>query len=66
MRTRELLGAAFVLFTALLLWPFLTIANRPVLIAGVPARVVYLFTVWGAIVALLAWVAHRSRGDGAP
>ncbi len=66
MRSRELLGAAFFLFTALLLWPFLTVANRPVLIAGVPALVLYLFSVWAAIVAVLGWAAYRSRGDGTP
>jgi hypothetical protein len=63
-KLRELLSACFVLFAALLVWPLLTIANRPVLVAGVPALVLYLFAVWAAIVALLAWVSHRSRDEG--
>jgi hypothetical protein len=65
MKARELLAACFVLFGALLLWPLLTIANRPVLIAGVPALVLYLFGLWVAIVAVLvaAAVRHRALED---
>jgi hypothetical protein len=59
MKARELLAACFVLFGALLLWPLLTIANRPVLIWGVPALVLYLFAVWAAMVAVLVAVAVR-------
>jgi hypothetical protein len=65
MKARELLAACFVLFGTLLLWPLLTIANRPVLIGGVPALVLYLFAVWAAMVAVLVAVAvgHRTLGD---
>jgi len=59
MKARELLAACFLLFGALLLWPLLTIANRPVLILGVPALVLYLFGVWVAIVAVLVLAAVR-------
>jgi hypothetical protein len=59
MKARELLAACFLLFGALLLWPLLTIANRPVLILGVPALALYLFGVWAAIVAVLIVVAVR-------
>ena len=61
MKARELLAACFLFFGALLLWPLLTIANRPVLIGGIPALVVYLFAVWAAIVAVLVAVAVRRR-----
>jgi hypothetical protein len=61
MKARELLAACFLLFGALLLWPLLTIANRPVLILGVPALVLYLFAVWVAIVAVLIAAAVRRR-----
>jgi len=61
MKARELLAACFLFFGALLLWPLLTIANRPVLIAGVPALALYLFTVWAVIVAVLVVVAIRYR-----
>lgn len=65
-RAKDLLAACFILFTLLLVWPVLSIANRPVLILGVPALVLYLFGVWGVVVAVLAWAARR-RGaeDGA-
>jgi hypothetical protein len=64
MRARDLLPACFLLFTALLVWPLLTIPNRPVLVAGVPALVLYLFAVWVVIVAWLAWAAWRGGEDG--
>ena len=60
---RGLLSVCFLLFAALLVWPLLTIANRPVLVAGVPALVLYLFVVWAAIVGVLAWVAGRAEDD---
>jgi uncharacterized membrane protein (DUF4010 family) len=63
---RELLAACFILFGALLVWPLLSIPNRPALILGVPALVLYLFTVWAAIVGVLIWVSHRFRGEDAP
>ena len=61
MKARELLAACFLLFGALLVWPLLTIANRPVLIWGVPALVLYLFAVWAVIVAVLIAAAGRRR-----
>lgn len=66
MRPRELLAVCFVLFAALLAWPLLSIPNRPVLVAGVPALVLYLFAVWALMVAVLAWAARRVRGDDGP
>jgi hypothetical protein len=65
-RSRELLAVLFPIFAALLVWPLLTVANRPVLVAGVPALVLYLFAVWAAIVAVLAWAGRRARRDDAP
>ena len=63
MRARELLATCFVLFGALLVWPLLSIPNRLVLIAGVPALVLYLFAVWAAIVGVLVWASRRSRAE---
>jgi hypothetical protein len=60
---RALLAVCFGLFAALLVWPLLGIPNRPVLLGGVPALVLYLFSVWAAIVAVLAWVASRAGSD---
>jgi hypothetical protein len=61
MKARELLAACFLFFGTLLLWPLLTIANRPMLIAGVPVLALYLFAVWAVIVAVLVAVALRGR-----
>ena len=66
MKPKDLLPACFVLFTALLVWPLLSIPNRPLLMAGVPALVLYLFVVWAAIVGVLAWNARRTRRDDTP
>jgi hypothetical protein len=62
-KAKDLLSACFFVFGALLVWPLLSIANRPVLIGGVPSLVLYLFVVWAAIVAVLAWAAARVGGD---
>ncbi|HSB40864.1 MAG TPA: hypothetical protein VLK28_03455 [Methylomirabilota bacterium] len=61
MKAAELVVACFLLFGACLVWPLLAIANRPVLILGVPALVLYLFAVWGAMVAVLVVLARRVR-----
>ena len=63
MTAKELLATCFVLFGALLVWPLLSIPNRLVLIAGVPALVLYLFAVWAAIVGVLVWASRRSRAE---
>ena len=66
MRGKELLAVLFPLFSALLVWPLLTVANRPVLVAGIPALVLYLFGVWVMIVIVLAWASRRPRGEDPP
>jgi hypothetical protein len=65
-RRRELLAACLALFAALLVWPLLSIPNRLAFVAGVPLLVVYLFTVWAAIVVVLAWAARRPESDERP
>ena len=66
MRGKELLAVLFPLFAVLLVWPLLTVANRPVLVAGVPALVLYLFAVWAVIVAVLVWAGRRARREDGP
>jgi hypothetical protein len=66
MKPRDVLPACFVLFTALLVWPLLSIPNRPLLVVGVPALVLYLFVVWAALVGVLAWTAWRTGSDDTP
>ena len=67
MKGTERIVASFLLFAACLGWPLLSIANRPVLVLGVPAIVLYLFSVWAAVVLVLVLVARRPRPseDGA-
>ena len=60
MKATERIVAWFLLFGACLVWPLLSIANRPVLIAHVPALVLYLFGVWAAIVVVLVVEARRA------
>jgi hypothetical protein len=64
MRAKELLAACFVLFAALLVWPLVSIPNRPLLVAGIPFLVLYLFGIWAATVAVLAWAAWRGGEEG--
>ena len=61
MRSKELLAVLFGLGLALLAWPLLTIANRPVLVAGWPALVLYLFAVWAGIVLVLLLASRRGQ-----
>jgi len=61
MKAAELVVACFLLFGACLVWPLLAIANRPVLVLGVPALVLYLFGLWAAIVVVLLTLARRVR-----
>jgi hypothetical protein len=65
-KARDLLGACFALFTALLVWPLLGIPNRLVLVAGLPLLALYLFAVWAAIVIVLWWVVRSAPGDDPP
>ena len=61
MKAVELVVACFLLFGACLVWPLLAIANRPLLVLGVPVLVLYLFAVWAAMVVVLVSLARRVR-----
>jgi hypothetical protein len=61
MKAGEFLVACFLLFGACLVWPLLAISNRPVLVLGIPALVLYLFVLWGAMVLVLVIVTRRLR-----
>jgi hypothetical protein len=61
MKAAELVVACFLLFGTCLVWPLLAIANRPALVAGVPALVLYLFLVWAGMVAALIALARWFR-----
>ncbi|PYO34557.1 MAG: hypothetical protein DMD86_08370 [Candidatus Rokuibacteriota bacterium] len=61
MKAAELVVACFLLFGACLVWPLLAIANRSVLVLGIPGLVLYLFVLWGAMVVVLVSLARRIR-----
>ncbi len=61
MKAAELVVACFLLFGACLVWPLLAIANRPVLVLGIPGLVLYLFVLWGAMVVVLVSLARWVR-----
>lgn len=66
MRGRALLAALFPLFAALLVWPLITVANRPGVVAGIPVVLWYLFGVWAAIVTVVFWVSRRADREPPP
>lgn len=61
MKAAELVLACFLLFGACLVWPLLAIANRPVLVLGVPVLVLYLFVLWAAMVVVLIRLTRQVR-----
>lgn len=60
MRTTRLVFIT-VLFVLLLNEPLLSIADRPVLLGGVPVLFVYVLTVWAVFIGASAWVLHSTR-----
>ncbi|MBO0947178.1 hypothetical protein [Fibrella forsythiae] len=60
MRTTRLVIIC-VLSVLLLNEPILSIADRPVLVGGVPVLFVYVLSVWAVTIGLSAWVLHTTR-----
>jgi hypothetical protein len=56
MKSKDLLVALFALGVVLLSWPLLTIVNGSGAVLGIPLLVLYLFAVWGGIIAVLFWL----------
>lgn len=56
MKSNDLLVALFAVGVVLLSWPFLTIVNGTGTVFGIPELVLYLFTVWAGIIAVLFWL----------
>jgi hypothetical protein len=55
--------ALCLLGTLLFNYPFLALFNRPALVLGIPIFYAYLFVVWAALIALMAWLVGR-EGKG--
>jgi predicted tellurium resistance membrane protein TerC len=65
-RTRELLVALLLLGVLLFVPPLLTIFNQATRILGVPMLYLYLFVVWAALIALVAFAVERRDAAGDP
>jgi hypothetical protein len=65
-RSRELLVALFLFGVLALTPPLLLIFNKAFRILGVPALYFYLFAVWGALIALVAFAVERRHADDEP
>lgn len=61
--TTERLLALFLLGIVAFTPPFLGIFNTPRLILGIPILYLYLFLVWGLLIALVALTVRVSDGD---
>ncbi len=61
MKAAERIVALFLLFLACLVWPLLSIANRPAVVLGIPALVLYLFALWALLVVVLVVIARPGR-----
>ncbi len=61
-KTGQRLVALFVAGAVLLNYPILSLFTRRASVAGVPLLYAYVFGVWIALIAALAWVIERSRG----
>jgi hypothetical protein len=59
---KQRLVAVFFGGVLLLFSPVLTLFDRVGLWFGVPVLYVYLFTVWAALIAVMAWITER-RGE---
>jgi hypothetical protein len=59
---KQRLVAVFFGGVLLLFSPVLTLFDRAGLWFGVPVLYVYLFTVWAALIAVMAWITER-RGE---
>ena len=55
--------ALCLLGTLLFNYPFLALFNRPAFVLGIPIFYAYLFVVWAALIALMAWLVERD-GEG--
>jgi hypothetical protein len=58
-RSRELLVALFVLGIVLLTPPLLIVFNKATRILGIPTLYLYLFAIWLALIALVAFAVER-------
>lgn len=56
---RQRLVAVFLTAALLFNYPLLSLFDRPVAIFGLPMLYVFMFAVWGAVIAVIAWTVER-------
>jgi hypothetical protein len=53
------LVAVFLFAVLLFNYPVLSLFDRPVPLVGLPMLPVFLFIVWGGVIAVIAWIVER-------
>lgn len=56
---RQRLVAVFLTAALLFNYPLLSLFDRPEAIFGLPMLYVFMFAVWGAVIAVIAWTVER-------
>jgi hypothetical protein len=61
MQTAQRFVALCLLGALLFNYPFLALFNRAALVFGIPIFYVYLFVVWGVLIAFMAYMVERKE-----
>lgn len=56
---RQRLVAVFLTAALLFNYPLLSLFDRPEAVFGLPMLYVFMFAVWGAVIAVIAWTVER-------
>lgn len=56
---RQRLVAVFLTAALLFNYPLLSLFDRPEAVFGLPILYVFMFAVWGAVIAVIAWTVER-------
>ncbi|MGL1835079.1 hypothetical protein ACKVEX_15930 [Rhodocyclaceae bacterium SMB388] len=56
---RQRLVAVFLTAALLFNYPLLSLFDRPEAVFGFPMVYVFMFAVWGAVIAVIAWTVER-------
>ncbi len=58
---RERLVAVFLTAAILFNYPLLSLFDKPEPFLGLPLLYVYMFAVWGCVIAVIAWIVERAN-----
>lgn len=56
---RQRLVAVFLMAALMFNFPLLYLFDQPEAFLGLPVLYVYIFVVWGAVIAIIAWIVER-------